>query len=237
MGTVLHPSTGGLKKIKIMKSFVFLISLFVVLSGYGENLLNSASEQEEWSAQKVRDAEEIRRQAESCDYEESCFLEKLNYCIEDFCSREKYVKRGFISRNECESQYPYVFLKLFEQGIWSGLQVIEDYKLAVAIYEGERYIINEAKEEYEDHRYELKDAIKYYEEAKENYKDAKYHSDYEDAYEDEEKELEDAVEERRYAEDDYMDAKYNYRDAKANYQAAKDNYQEAVRVYKDFFGL
>ena len=88
----------------------------MVLSGCGENFLKLASEWGEYSTQQVKDIEEMRRQADSCDYEESCFREKLNDFIEGFCNREEYVKRGFISKNECERQYPYVFIKLFEQG-------------------------------------------------------------------------------------------------------------------------
>ena len=196
--------------ITIVKS-LFLVSLFVILSGCGENFLKLASEYGGYSTQQVRDIEEMRKQADSCNYEEDCFRDSLNDFIGDVCGKEEYNKRGFVSTSECERQYPYVFIKLFEQGKYAsvdGLQAIEDYKNAVADYERERDKIEEAEEDYEL--------------AKDEWGKAQRITD-EESY--------------RKAEEDWEEAQDDYKDAWEDYKEAREDYESAVKIYKNFFGI
>lgn len=194
-----------------MKTFLFIFGSFLFLSSCGENFLKLASEYGEYSTQQVRDIEEMRKQADRCDYEEDCFRESLSYFIKEFCGKEEYMKRGFISTNECERQYPFVFIKIWEQGKYAsvdGLQAVEEYKEALARYKKERDKIDEAEEDYQVAKNEWRRAQKITNE-------------------------EDYLE----AEDDWEDAEKEYEDAWEDYREAREDYERAVKSYNEFFGF
>ena len=156
----------------------------------GENFLKLASEIGDYSTQQFRDIEQMRIAADRCNYEKECFKEEVNISIREFCRQGEFDKRGFISKNECERQYPYVFLKIFETGKYTsveGIQAVEDYREAVRKYEEELQKIEEAEEDLEEAKEEWEEAQRYeneedYEEVKEDWEEAQ--RDYDEAWED-----------------------------------------------------
>ena len=197
-----------------MKFKLFLGFFFLSFFSCGENFLKLASELGEYSTQQFRDIEEMRKEASECDYEESCFKRRLDIFIRNVCSGEKYLERGFVSTNECERQYPYIFIEIFEQGKYVSVDAItasDNYKKAVERYERERDAID--------------DAEAYYNEAKREWKEAERRYcgyDYED------EDCQEAEEDWEYAQEDHAEAWEEYREA-------RKDYEQAVKKHKDFF--
>lgn len=52
----------------------------------------------------------------SCNHNEKCFDKELKSFIKEFCEKEAYKRRGFVSEEECKKQYPPVFFQMFESG-------------------------------------------------------------------------------------------------------------------------
>ena len=183
-----------------MKSSFFL-TLCIVTISCGENFLQLASEVGDYSTQQFRDTEQIRKMADSCNYEKTCFTEELDPFIREFCKEGEYNKRGFISENECNRQYPFVFLQLFESGKSTsieGIQARDEYREAVNEYEKEL-------EKWEEAEADWKQAKRDWEEAQE--------------YEDDEEARKDLEE----AQEDYNEAWEDYDEAWKTYDKAKKN--------------
>jgi len=181
------------------------------LTACGENFLKLASEYGNYSTQQVRDIEEMRKLASDCNYDEKCFKRELDIFINRICDREEYEIRGFVSTTECERQYPYVFLTLFEQGKYAStdaLQAIEDYKEAVKNYERERDNLSYAEEDYLEARREWLEA-----------QGLKSNKKY------------------RKATEDWEDAQDDYEEAWDDYREARKDYEKAIKEYNNFFGM
>ena len=188
-----------------MKIFAYCLFICLLTVSCGENFLKLASEIGNYSTQQFRDIEEMRKVADRCDYEKKCFKEEVDIFIRELCTDGEYNKRGYISENECERQYPYVFLKLFDAGKYAsidGIQAEEKYR--------------EAKKKYEEALKDIEDEDDDYKRAKEDWEDAQ--KDYE------EQDYENAKEDWEDAQKDYDEAWEDYNEAWEDYEKAKNEY-------------
>ena len=191
-----------------MKNSFFLLFLYAFILSCGESFLQLASEVGDYSTQQFRDTEQIRKMADSCNYEKTCFTAGLDPFIREFCKDEEYNKRGFISENECKRQYPYVFLQLFESGKYASIEGIK------------------ARDEYREALNEYEKELEKWEDVKEDWRQAQ--SDWEEAQEYEnDEEYEDAQR-------DWEDAKEEYDEAREEYDEAWKIYDKAKKKYKGF---
>ena len=185
-----------------------LICFILCIGACGENFLKLASEMGNYSTQQFRDIEQIRKEADRCDYEKECFKKEVENVIKEFCKLEEYDKRGFISERECERQYPYIFLKLFEKGKWAsveGLQAEDEMKVAAREYDEDLADYKQAKRDYDRAWKDWQDGQDY--DNDQDYKEAR---------------------------EDWEDAEEDWEEAKEDYEDAWEKYEKARKAYKNF---